>query len=54
MDYNFFMVGGDMRNYILAEKLLKDGNNVKVLGFEKIEEKKNIIYFLAGTCFKPT
>ncbi len=41
MDYNFFMVGGDMRNYILAEKLLKDGNNVKVLGFEKIEEKNN-------------
>lgn len=36
MSYNFFIVGGDMRMFYLAKKLTNDGNNVKLMGFEKI------------------
>ena len=36
MSYNFFIIGGDMRMFYLAKELVNDGNNVKMLGFEKI------------------
>ena len=40
MSYNFFIVGGDQRMYYLAEKLINDGHNVKMMGFEKIDKQK--------------
>ena len=52
MDYNFFVVGGDNRIKLLAEKLKKDGNKVytfankvnNIYEIESIEELKNIDY----------
>src|SRR5574344_1812964 len=41
MSYNFLIVGGDMRNYMLADKLAKDKNKVKIYGFENIELELN-------------
>lgn len=40
MGYNFFIIGGDLRMYYLACDLSNDGNNVKILGFEKMENEK--------------
>ena len=39
MNYNFFIIGGDKRNLFLAEKLSKDGENVKIFGFDRIKEE---------------
>ena len=36
MTYNFFIVGGDLRILHLAKMLKKEGNNVRMLGFENI------------------
>lgn len=40
MSYNFFIIGGDMRMFYLAEKLSAEGNLVKIFGFEKIGSEK--------------
>ena len=34
----FFIIGGDFRNFILAQSLAKDGNKVSIYGFEKLKE----------------
>ena len=39
MNYNFFIIGGDKRNLFLAEKLSKDGENVKIFGFDRIKDE---------------
>ena len=39
MNYNFFIIGGDKRNLFLAKKLSKDGENVKVFGFDRINDE---------------
>ena len=39
MNYNFFIIGGDKRNLFLAEKLSKDGENVKIFGFDRINDE---------------
>ena len=47
MNYNFFIIGGDKRNFIggdkrnlfLAKKLSKDGENVKIFGFDRINDE---------------
>ena len=39
MNYNFFIIGGDKRNLFLAKKLSKDGENVKIFGFDRIKEE---------------
>ena len=39
MNYNFFIIGGDKRNLFLAEKLSKDGENVKIFGFGRIKDE---------------
>ena len=39
MSYNFFVVGGDMRIFLLAKKLSRDGNKVRIYGFEKIKDE---------------
>lgn len=39
MSYNFFLIGGDMRIFLLAKKLARDGNNVKICGFDKIKDE---------------
>ena len=36
MSYNFLLIGGDMRIFLLAKKIANDENNVKIMGFEKI------------------
>lgn len=33
----FFIIGGDFRNFILAQSLAKDGNKVSIYGFEKLK-----------------
>ena len=38
MSYNFFIVGGDKRNLLLAEKLSKNEENVKLFGFNRIND----------------
>lgn len=43
MSFNFFIIGGDMRIFYLAEKLKEDKHNVKIMGFDKIMEKCNRI-----------
>lgn len=37
----FFIIGGDFRNFILAQSLAKDGNKVSIYGFEKLKENFN-------------
>ena len=39
MNYNFFIIGGDKRNLFLAKKLSKDGENVKIFGFDRINDE---------------
>ena len=39
MNYNFFIIGGDKRNLFLAKKLSKYGENVKVFGFDRINDE---------------
>lgn len=39
MNYNFFIIGGDKRNLFLAKKLSKDGENVKIFGFDRIKDE---------------
>lgn len=39
MSYNFFIIGGDLRMFHLAISLKNDGNEVKLLGFEKIKRE---------------
>ncbi len=38
---SFGIIGGDMRQYYLAESLLKDGFEVMIFGFEKVTEKSD-------------
>lgn len=40
MNYNFLIVGGDLRLLYLAKLLKKEGNNVKIFGFDKIPSKE--------------
>ena len=40
MSYNFFIIGGDLRNFYLSRKLKRENNNVTVFGFDKIEKQK--------------
>lgn len=40
MNYNFFIIGGDLRILYLAKLLKGEGNNVRVLGFEKMNQYK--------------
>ncbi len=44
MNYNFFILGGDLRNFLLGAKLKSEGNNVKIYGFENIEKIKKDLY----------
>ena len=39
MNYNFFIIGGDKRNLFLAKKLSKNGENVKIFGFDRINDE---------------
>ena len=39
MNDNFFIVGGDLRNLYLAQELSKDGKNVKIMGFNKLNDQ---------------
>ena len=39
MNYNFFIIGGDKRNLFLAKKLSKNGENVKIFGFDRIKDE---------------
>lgn len=39
MNYNFFIIGGDKRNLFLAKKLSKDGEKVKIFGFDRINDE---------------
>lgn len=39
MSFNFFVVGGDMRIFYLAEKLKEEKYNVKVMGFDKLKDR---------------
>lgn len=36
MSYNFLVIGGDMRIFLLAKKLANDENKVEIIGFDKI------------------
>ena len=38
MNYNFFIIGGDKRNLLLAKRLSKNGENVKIFGFNRIKD----------------
>lgn len=40
MNYNFLIVGGDLRLLYLAKLLKKEGNNVKIFGFDKLPPKE--------------
>lgn len=40
MSYNFFVIGGDKRMFYLAQKLVNDGNSVKIFGFDKFDYEK--------------
>lgn len=42
MSYNFFIVGGDKRILYLAEMLSEEGNNIKILGFDKLFDDNEI------------
>lgn len=44
MNYNFFIVGGDLRILHLSKLLKKEGHNVKVLGFDKILQLDKNLY----------
>lgn len=39
MNYNFFIIGGDKRNLFLAKKLSKEVENVKIFGFDRINDE---------------
>lgn len=39
MNYNFFIIGGDKRNLFLAKKLSENGENVKIFGFDRINDE---------------
>ena len=40
MNMNFGILGGDLRSFFLAKQLSKEKNEVKIYGFEKIENLK--------------
>ena len=37
MSMNYCIIGGDSRNFYLAKLLSKEKNEVKIYGFEKLE-----------------
>lgn len=49
MGYNFFILGGDLRNFLLASKLQEDGNNVKIFGFNNEDAIKRDLYNIDTT-----
>ena len=40
MNYNFFLIGGDLRICYLANILINDGHSVKIMGFEKLKNNE--------------